>query len=195
MYHCLWYHPVDLSYYLFFFFFFSINLQTHTMLLLIGKIFHKTQITRKSIGKIDNQMSSDIEIELVAIHQPDYYTPFFFPRSMWTRFWAQNAIPHQTSARMTHLKVCMIIISCWDSTLHFNVFITTHMGALVRLWKGGKTFEQLGETKMTVWQPFIPTLMTKSGEPFPGNLKVWIFRPLFPKLAKNYIYYKGEYWH
>ena len=82
MYHCLWYHPVDLSYYLFFFFFFSINLQTHTMLLLIGKIFHKTQITRKSIGKIDNQMSSDIEIELVAIRQPDYYTPFFFPRSM-----------------------------------------------------------------------------------------------------------------
>ena len=67
------------------------------------------------------------------------------------------------------------------------------MGALVRLWKGGKTFEQLGETKMTVWQPFIPTLMTKSEEPFPGNLKVWIFRPLFPKLAKNYIYYKGEY--
>ena len=195
MYHCLWYHPVDLSYYLFFFFFFSINLQTHTMLLLNGKIFHKTQITRKSIGKIDNQMSSDIEIELVAIRQPDYYTPFFFPRSMWTRFWAQNVIPHQTSARMTHLKVCMIIISCWDSTLHFNVFITTHMGALVRLWKGGKTFEQLGETKMTVWQPFIPTLMTKSGEPFPGNLKVWIFRPLFPKLAKNDICYKGEYWH
>ena len=195
MYLCLWYHPVDLSYYLFFFFFFSINLQTHTMLHLIGKIFHKTQITRKSIGKIDNQMSSDIEIELVAIHQPDYYTPFFFPRSMWTRFWAQNAVPHQTSTRMTHLKVCMIIISCWDCTLHFNVFITTHMGALVRLWKGGKTFEQLGETKMTVWQPFIPTLMTKSGEPFPGNLKVWIFRPLFPKLAKNDICYKGEYWH
>ena len=23
---------------------------------------------------------------------------------------------------MTHLKVCMIITSCWDSTLHFNVF-------------------------------------------------------------------------
>ena len=37
---------------------------------------------------------------------------------------------------MTHFKVCMIIISCLDSTLHFNVFITTHMGALVRLWKG-----------------------------------------------------------
>ena len=198
MYHCLWYHPVDLSYYLFFFFFFSINLQTHTMLLLIGKIFHKTQITRKSIGKIDNQMSSDIEIELVAIHQPDYYTPFFFPRSMWTRFWAQNAVPHQTSTRMTHLKVCMIIISCWDCTLHFNVFITTHMGALVRLWKGGKTFEQLGGTKMTVWQPFIPTWIAKSGEPFPGNLKVWMskrvhFRPLFLKLAKNYICYKGEW--
>ena len=168
------------------------------MLLLNGKIFHKTQITRKSIGKIDNQMSSDIEIELVAIHQPDYYTPFFFPRSMWTRFWAQNAVPHQTSTRMTHLKVCMIIISCWDYTLHFNVFITTHMGALVRLWKGGKTFEQLGGTKMTVWQPFIPTWIAKSGEPFPGNLKVWMskgvhFRPLFLKLAKNYICYKGEW--
>ena len=64
------------------------------MLLLIGKIFHKTQITRKSIGKIDNQMSSDIEIELVAIHQPDYYTPFFFPRSMWTRFWMQYLTKH-----------------------------------------------------------------------------------------------------
>ena len=114
------------------------------MLLLDGKRFHKkTQITRKSTGKIDNQMSSGIKLKLVAIHRPDYYTLFFFPRSMWTRFWAQNVIPHQTSARMTHLKVCMIIISCWDSTLHFNVFITTHMGALVRLWKGGTTFEQL----------------------------------------------------
>ena len=164
----------------------------------MGRVSIKTQITRKSIGKIDNQMSSDIEIELVAIHQPDYYTPFFFPRSMWTRFWAQNVIPHQTSARMTHLKVCMIIISCWDSTLHFNVFITTHMGALVRLWKGGTTFEQLGGIKMTVWQPFIPTWMTKSGGPFSGNVKVWIskrvhFRPLFLKLAKNYICYKGEW--
>ena len=59
----------------------------------------------------------------------------------------------------------MIIISCLDSTLHFNVFITTHMGALVRLWKGGTTFEQLGGTKMTVWQPFIPTWIAKSGEP------------------------------
>ena len=102
--------------------------------------------------------------------------------------------------RMTHLKVCMIIISCWDSTLHFNVFITTHMGALVRLWKGGTTFEQLGGTKMTVWQPFIPTWMAKSGEPSPGNLKVQMskrvhFRPLFPKLAKNYSCYEGEYWH
>ena len=43
------------------------------------------------------------------------------------------------------------------------------MGALVRLWKGGTTFEQLGGTKMTVWQPFIPTWMAKSGEPFPGK--------------------------
>ena len=122
----------------------------------MGRVSIKTQITRKSIGKIDNQMSSGIELEIVAIHQPDYYTPFFFPRSMWTRIWAQNAIPHQTSARMNHLKVYMIIISCWDCTLHFNVFITTHMGALVRLWKGGTTFKQLGGTKMTVWQPFIP---------------------------------------
>ena len=150
---------------------------------------------------MDNQMSSGIKLKLVAIHRPDYYTLFFFPRSMWTRFWAQNVIPHQTSARMTHLKVCMIIISCWDSTLHFNVFITTHMGALVRLWKGRTMLlEQLGGIKMTVWQPFISTWTTKSGEPFPGNLKVWMskmvhFRPLFPKLAKNYICYKGEYWH
>ena len=86
---------------------------------------------------MDNQMSSGIKLKLVAIHRPDYYTLFFFPRSMWTRFWAQNAIPHQTSTRMTHLKVWMIIISCWDCTLLFNIFITTHMGALVRLWKGG----------------------------------------------------------
>ena len=119
---------------------------------------------------------------------------------MWNRFWAQNAIPHQTSARMTHLKVCMIIICCLDSTLYFNVFITTHIVALVRLWKGGTMFEQLGGTKMTVWQPFIPTWMAKSGEPFPGNLKVWMskrvhFRSLFPKLAKNYSCYEGEYWH
>ena len=71
---------------------------------------------------MDNQMSSGIKLKLVAIHRPDYYTLFFFPRSMWTRFWAQNAIPHQTSAGMTHLKVCMIIISCWDSTLHFIFF-------------------------------------------------------------------------
>ena len=163
----------------------------------MGRVSIKTQITRKSIGKIDNQMSSGIELELVAIPQPDYYTPFFFPRSMWTRFWAQNAIPHQTSTRMTHLKVYMIIISRQDCTLHLNVF--THMGALVRLWKGGTMFEQLGGTKMTVWQPFIPTWMAKSGEPFPGNLKVWMskrvqfFRPLFLKLAKNYICHEGEY--
>ena len=166
----------------------------------MGRVSIKTQITRKSIGKIDNQMSSGIELEIVAIHQPDYYTPFFFPRSMWTRIWAQNAIPHQTSARMNHLKVYMIIISCRDCTLHFNVFITTHMGALVRLWKGGATFEQLGGTKMRVWQSFIPTWTTKSGEPFPENLKVWMskrvhFRPLFLKLATNYICYKREYWH
>ena len=48
----------------------------------MGRVSIKTQITRKSIGKIDNQMSSGIKLELVAIPQPDYYTPFFFPRSM-----------------------------------------------------------------------------------------------------------------
>ena len=153
----------------------------------MGRVSIKTQITRKSIGKIDNQMSSGIELEIVAIHQPDYYTPFFFPRSMWTRIWAQNAIPHQTSARMNHLKVYMIIISCWDCTLHFNVFITTHMGALVILWKGGTMFEQLGGIKMTVWQPFIPYWTAKSTEPFPRNLKVWRsrvhFRPLISQVG------------
>ena len=71
------------------------------------------------------------------------------------------------------------------------------MGAMVRLWKGGTTFEQLGGTKMAVWQPFIPTWTTKSGEPFPGNLKVWMskrvhFRLLFLKLTKTNICYKGE---
>ena len=40
---------------------------------------------------------------------------------------------------------------------------------------------------MTVWQPFISTWMAKSGEPSPGNLKVWMFkrvhfRPLFLKI-------------
>ena len=166
----------------------------------MGRGFIKTQITRKSTGKIDNQISSGIKVKLVAIHRPDYYTLLFFPRSMWTRFWAQNAIPHQTSARMTHLKVCMIIISCWDSTLHFNVFITTHMGALVRLWKGGTTFEQLGGTKMTVWQPFIPTWIAKSGEPFPGNLKVWMsilghYFSSWLKIISATRESEGECWH
>ena len=198
MYHCLWYHPVPTLFSFFFYFSFLLICKHIQCFFSMGRVSIKTQITRKSIGKIDNQMSSGIELEIVAIHQPDYYTPCFFLRSMWTRIWAQNAIPHQTSARMNHLKVYMIIISCWDCTLHFNVFITTHMGALVRLWKGGKTFEQLGGTKMTVWQPFIPTWIAKSGEPFPGNLKVWMskrvhFRPLFLKLAKNYICYKGEW--
>ena len=128
-------------------------------------------------------------------------TPFsFFPGLCTLDFEHRMQYLTKHLLRMTHLKVCMIIISCWDSTLHFNVFITTHMGALVRLWKGGTTFEQLGGTKMTVWQPFIPTWIAKSGEPFPGNLKVWMskrvhFRPLFPKLAKNYSCYEGEYWH
>ena len=48
----------------------------------MGRVSTTTQITRKSIGKIDNQKSSGIKLELVAIPQPDYYTPFFFPRSM-----------------------------------------------------------------------------------------------------------------
>ena len=48
----------------------------------MGGVSIKIQITRKSIGKIDHQMSSGIEFKLVAIHQPDYYTLFFFPRSM-----------------------------------------------------------------------------------------------------------------
>ena len=61
----------------------------------MGRVSMKTQITGKSIGKIDNQMSSGIELELVAIHQLDCYTPFFFLKSVWTRFWAQNAIPHR----------------------------------------------------------------------------------------------------
>ena len=130
----------------------------------------------------------------------DCYAPFFFPGSMWTRFWAQNAIPHQISTGMTHFKVCMTIISCRDCTLHFNDLITTYMGALARLWKGGTMLEQLGGIKMTVWQPFIPPRTINSRKPFPGNLKVWMprrvhFRSLFPNLAENYSCYKGEYWH
>ena len=171
------------------------------MLLLNGESFQENPNSERVLaGKITKwAVVSNYSLEQLT-DLNDCYTPFFFPRSMWNRFWAQNVIPHQTSAWMTHFKVCMIIISCLDSTLHFNVFITTHMGALVRLWKGGTTFEQLGGTKMTVWQPFIPTWIAKSGEPFPGNLKVWMskrvhFRPLFPKLAKNYSCYEGEYWH
>ena len=200
MYHCLWYHPVPTLFSFLFYFSFLLICKHIQCFFSMGRVSIKTQITRKSIGKIDNQMSSDIEIELVAIHQPDYYTPFFFPRSMWTRIWAQNAIPHQTSARMNHLKVYMIIISCWDCTLHFNVFITTHMGALVRLWKGGTTFEQLGGTKMTVWQPFIPTWIAKSGEPFPGNLKVWMsilghYFSSWLKIISATRESEGECWH
>ena len=48
----------------------------------MGRVSIKTQITRKGIGKTDNKMSSGIELELVAIHSPDHYTPFFSPRSM-----------------------------------------------------------------------------------------------------------------
>ena len=198
MYHCFWYYPVPPLVSFFFYFSFLLICKHIPCFFSMGRVSIKTHITKKSIGNIENQMSSGIELKLVAIHQPDYYSPFFFPRPMWTSFWAQNAIPHQTSTRMIHLNVCMIIISCWDYTLHFNVFVTTRMGALVRLWKGGTTFEQLGGIKMTVWQPFIPTWMTKSGGPFPRNVKVWIskrvhFRPLFLKLAKNYICYKGEW--
>ena len=200
MYHCLWYHPVLTLFSFFFYFSFLLICKHIQCFFSMGRVSIKTQITRKSIGKIDNQMSSGIELEIVAIHQPDYYTPFFFPRSMWTRIWAQNAIPHQTSTRMNHLKVYMIIISCWDCTLHFNVFITTHMGALVRLWKGGTTFEQLGGTKMTVWQPFIPTWIAKSGEPFPGNLKVWMsilghYFSSWLKIISATRESEGECWH
>ena len=82
MYHCLWYHPGP-PFLFFFLLFFSINLQTHTMLkcfFLMGRVSTKTQITRKSIGRIDNQMSSGIELKLVAIHRRDYYSLFFFPQ-------------------------------------------------------------------------------------------------------------------
>ena len=139
MYHCLWYHPVPPLFPFFFFYLSFLLICKHIPCFFsMGRVSIETQITRESIGKIDNQMSSGIELKLVAIHRPDYYTLFFSPRYIWTRFWAQKAIPHQTSTKMTHLKVCMIIISCRDCTLHFNVFITTYMGALVRLWKGGK---------------------------------------------------------
>ena len=120
------------------------------MLLLNGESFQENPNSERVLaGKITKwAVVSNYSLEQLT-DLNDCYTPFFFPRSMWTRFWAQNVIPHQTSPWMTHLKVCMIIISCWDSTLHFNVFITTHMGALVRLWKGGTTFEQLEGPK---WQ-------------------------------------------
>ena len=133
-------------------------------------------------------MSSGIEFKLAAIHQPDYYTLFFFPRSMWTRFWAQNAIPHQTSTRMTHLKVYMIIISCRDCTLHFNVFITTYMGALVRLWKGGK---HLSSWEGQKWQcgSHLFALEQQSLGNLSWKFKSWMskrvhLRPQFLKLAK-----------
>ena len=146
-------------------------------------------------------MNSGIELELGAINWHEWLLhPILFPGLHELNFEHRTQYLTKHLLKISHLKVCMIIISCWDSTLHFNVFITTHMGALVRLWKGGTTFEQLGGTKMTVWQPFIPTWMAKSGEPSPGNLKVQMskrvhFRPLFPKLAKNYSCYEGEYWH
>ena len=111
LYHCFLYHPVP-SLLLFFFLFSAINLQTHTCFFSTGRVSIKTHISRKSIGKIDNQMNSSIELELGAINL-----------SVCTRFWAWNAIPHQTSTTMTHLKVFMIIISCWDCTLLFNDFI------------------------------------------------------------------------
>ena len=64
------------------------------------------------------------------------------------------------------------------------------MGALVRLWKGG--------TKNDSVAAIYSHLDNEVQEPFPGNLKVWMskmvhFRPPFPKLAKNYICYEGEY--
>ena len=37
----------------------------------MGIVSIKTQITGKSIGKIDNQMSSGIKLELGAINRPE----------------------------------------------------------------------------------------------------------------------------
>ena len=59
--------------------------------------------------------------------------------------------------------------------------------------QGMATTQQLMVAKMTVWQPL--TWMAKSEEPSPRNFKVWMsqrmhFRPLFPKLAKNYSCYE-----
>ena len=83
MYHCLWYHPVPPLFSFFFnFSFLLICKKIPYCFFSMGRVSIKTYITRKSIGKIDNQKSSGIELELVAIPQPDYYTPFFFPRSM-----------------------------------------------------------------------------------------------------------------
>ena len=72
-----------LPYFLFFFYFsFLLICKNIPCFFSMGRVSTTTQITRKSIGKIDNQKSSGIKLELVAIPQPDYYTPFFFPRSM-----------------------------------------------------------------------------------------------------------------
>ena len=46
----------------------------------MGRVSIKTQITRKSIGTIDNQMSSGIELKLVAIYRPDLLHPILFPQ-------------------------------------------------------------------------------------------------------------------
>ena len=80
MYHCLWYHPGPPFLFFFFYFSFLSTCKHIPCFFLMGRVSIKTQITRKSIGRIDNQMSSGIELKLVAIHQPDYYTLFFFPQ-------------------------------------------------------------------------------------------------------------------
>ena len=47
----------------------------------MGRVSIKTQTTWKNIGKIDNQMSSGIELELGAINQPEWLLhPILFPQ-------------------------------------------------------------------------------------------------------------------
>ena len=70
-----------LPYFLFFFYLSFLLICKHIPCFFsMGRVSIETQITRESIGKIDNQMSSGIELKLVAIHRPDYYTLFFSPR-------------------------------------------------------------------------------------------------------------------
>ena len=47
----------------------------------MGGVSIKTQITGKSIGKRDNQMSSGIELELGEINRPEWLLrPILFPQ-------------------------------------------------------------------------------------------------------------------